>query len=691
MSILPTLSTKIIIILLLGGYSFAESPIASIASYNKAAYTYEDFNWSATSYSEYIQQVMNYQENMQSFHKSEVAWKILERYDEQMKLPRSHVIGDDAVTWQNLQILCGEQASGRSAYIGHLVDRTSTEIGRVTLCSWIAQPLDDYEELARRQSNVRLLTEDSDLFSILEDLLSTFKKSENFFLSFWNNDPFKRMAVPEKPSGDAVVSWPFMNSWIETVENSIPLLTYARCVHHVTTLMTFGLNGLSALILPVYGALKIAAKISVLLHKGPLLANGTNAFLDKAATPLIGSGGYLSTLYSYSSNDAVKGMGALMAGLLALNRTNSARDWVLDGFTFNNCLQKKLHHVAKCLHSLEMMGTALLVNPVLTLSSGVSLHELIQKLKTTQGPLQDLFAILDEPTFKGEPSLIANYGAIYRAYRLLHENLKELEPLLCALGDLDVYMSTARLYKEFKDKRVHYTFAHYALNSPEPRIALKELWSPFIDPAVVVPNSIELCKSKGANNLIVTGPNEGGKSTFVKAIAVTLILAQSIGIVPATEAVITPFSYIGTYLNITDDHGKSLFEAQVQRTKHILEHVRTMASQRYSFLLIDELFNGTEGRIGQAASCSIADYLSKNAQVISVFPTHFQQLTSLEGNGRSVNYRVSAQVDKQGTITYPFTIERGISTQNTVLDILRSEGFDRAIIEQASKLIESKQ
>lgn len=114
-----------------------------------------------------------------------------------------------------------------------------------------------------------------------------------------------------------------------------------------------------------------------------------------------------------------------------------------------------------------------------------------------------------------------------------------------------------------------------------------------------------------------------------------------------------------------------------------------MAKNKYSFVIIDELFNGTDARVGQATSYSIANYLSHNPQVVSIFPTHFPELTQLEQGGLSVNYHVSATIDQLGKISYPFLIEKGASKQNIVLDIMRNEGFNSGIIEQAAQRLAS--
>ncbi len=738
MTFLYTVWVRLSIVTLLCNYAFAESLLSPIIKQNIAAYTPETLEWPEESYDEWIHRVVRYQESLEPFKKCEIGWKIFERCSEQGPLPSNaaprndgtgkdqpsnivtsnsvtsnHVIGNDPLTWKNLQMLCGEQEQERSVYVAHLVDRTSTELGRVTLCARVAQPTDDLNELNKRQSCIRLLLENRNLFQLLDSHFSSFKKSENVFLSFWADDPFKSWVIPRKPSQSNFFRIPYITQLAESIgeslEKSVPFLTAMTVLQQGEKIISCLLAGLTTVALPTYGVLQLAqgtskrpikdnaandflsdvAKRLVGTSKRPIKDNAAYDFLSEVAQRLVGTGGPICTISSYIPSPTVQYLAYVLAGVYAADQTQRLFGTARGNFTISRCLQKKMQHVAQCIHAAEAISIALTTHPEFRLPSGVDIQALIQNLKTSNMAIEELWTLLDSNTFKGEPSTIANYGKILRAYRLMHEHMQDLEPLLCALGELDVSLSCARLYKEFEHQRVRYSFAQYRVDSDEPLIILTDLWSPFIKPSFVVPNSIELGITKGGRNLIITGPNEGGKSTFVKSIAIALILAQSIGIVPATEAALTPFSYIATYLNITDDNGKSLFEAQVQRTKHILDHIDAMATNRYSFVLIDELFNGTEAGIGQAASCSIADYLSKNPQVISVFPTHFQQLTTLEESGRSVNYKVSAVLDEQGNIRYPFKIERGISLQNTVLSILRSEGFNQTILDYTAKRLAS--
>ena len=76
--------------------------------------------------------------------------------------------------------------------------------------------------------------------------------------------------------------------------------------------------------------------------------------------------------------------------------------------------------------------------------------------------------------------------------------------------------------------------------------------------------------------------------------------------------------------------------------------------------------------------------------MISIFPTHFPELVLLENHGNSVNYKVSAVLNSAGKITYPFIVEKGISTQNIVLDIMRNENFNDTIIQQTADRLACK-
>jgi DNA mismatch repair protein MutS len=255
------------------------------------------------------------------------------------------------------------------------------------------------------------------------------------------------------------------------------------------------------------------------------------------------------------------------------------------------------------------------------------------------------------------------------------------------LGDLEAYISCARLYSESQSKQVQFCFVEYA-QEKNPLIQMENFWNPMIAPEKVIANDLYL-SGPFKRNMIITGPNAGGKSTLIKSIPVNLILAQTIGIAAASSATITPFFSIATYLNIVDDlaAGNSLFKAQVLRAQEIVNLVESTPACQFSFVALDEMFNGTSAKESTAAAYSVINHIGKNENNICVVATHFPLLTKLAENSSAFeNYKVSVNVSGTG-IHYPFKLEKGISYQHVALDILKQDGYDFSILDEASKIL----
>ena len=191
-------------------------------------------------------------------------------------------------------------------------------------------------------------------------------------------------------------------------------------------------------------------------------------------------------------------------------------------------------------------------------------------------------------------------------------------------------------------------------------------------------------------NGVLTGPNEGGKSTMLKALTLCLQLAQTTGIAPAAAMTFTPFHSIDTYLNITDDigAGNSLFKAEVLRTQQLIDRVATATPGQFNF---DEIFNGTSPVEGTAAAYSVAKHLGQFPNSMCMVPTHFPLLTQLETETTTFcNYKVSVNQFRDGSIGYPYKLEHGISNQHVALDILRNQGFDSNLVEEARSIVLDK-
>jgi len=386
--------------------------------------------------------------------------------------------------------------------------------------------------------------------------------------------------------------------------------------------------------------------------------------------------------------------------------------WARDCINFEKCLQKLLIAAARSMEATKLLYETIKEHPGLAKFDEFKDLEIpFEKCEKTGEELTQLVSLLlDTQTFKHGVSLFSNKGVITRAYILMCDFKEQLEDTLAAVGRVDAYYSLAKLCKEFEYKPVKFAFANYA-NAPTPFIKAKNFWHPLIDTDKVVPNTLTLGTDNKRPNAIITGPNEGGKSTILKALATCLIMAQTIGIVPAQTFTFTPFHSIATYLNITDDigAGNSLFKSEVLRTDTLITKIKNLKENEFSFAVFDEVFNGTSPLEGEAAAYSVAHHLSNFPKSINLIATHFPLLTKLETvTNQFANYKVSViqnkisetgDIDKssdtkdvnkntqKNTIIYPYKLEPGISNQHIAIDILRYQGFDNSILEEAETIV----
>ena len=317
------------------------------------------------------------------------------------------------------------------------------------------------------------------------------------------------------------------------------------------------------------------------------------------------------------------------------------------------------------------------------------LHALFaEHSRTTSVKLRKLCSLLLTDTFKGEPSYLSLKGRVLAAYSLMQDVKHEFAPALRALGEVDVLMSTSKLYKKFENTRVSYTFPTY-VDKDRPEITAINIWNPFVPTNKVVESSIVIGNEMPQNG-IITGPNAGGKSTFLKGLTINVLLAQTLGIAPVEKLTFTPFAKINTYMNITDDTagGNSLFKSEVLRAQQLLETVKNLKSKKFSLSIMDEMFSGTSPKEGAAAGYGVAKRLGQLENSILLLATHFPLLTELEDVTKDFkNYQVRVVRHDNGSFSYPYKLQKGKADQNVAIDILQQQGFDASILDDANEVL----
>ena len=197
-----------------------------------------------------------------------------------------------------------------------------------------------------------------------------------------------------------------------------------------------------------------------------------------------------------------------------------------------------------------------------------------------------------------------------------------------------------------------------------------------------VPNDIQMQKKR--NFLLITGPNMGGKSTYLRTTALLTILAQTGSFVPAKKARIGLVDRIFTRVGASDDlrRGRSTFMMEMIEVAHIL---RRATSQ--SLVLLDEIGRGTSTFDGLSIAWSVTEDICKRIGSRTLFATHYHQLIGLEGEVDGlVNVHVQvAQAD--GELRFLHTVADGPCDDSYGVQVAALAGLPRPVVERASDLL----
>jgi|GEM_PF-643256 len=309
-----------------------------------------------------------------------------------------------------------------------------------------------------------------------------------------------------------------------------------------------------------------------------------------------------------------------------------------------------------------------------------ALQELFNPNSTkTSADLKYLVQQLLSSSFQGSDSyLLSQQGKILATHHLMVRIKGELVPYFETHGQIDAYLAVAKLYQEFKNHpRVTFCIPTF-VESAKPIMDIDGYWHPLIDPTFVVTNTLNIGNGN-IKNLMITGPNAGGKTTSLMSLIINVIFAQSFGIAPSTRFTLTPFTKIHSYLDITTNlqEGLSLFAAEVDRAKKLKQSILSCTPGQKTFTIIDEIFSGTNPQVASDVGFQFAANLGEMQHSMTIITTHFPRLTDLEKETNTfTNYKVAdATIMPDGKVVYPFKLVPGISTQNIAAHMLHQQGI----------------
>lgn len=197
-----------------------------------------------------------------------------------------------------------------------------------------------------------------------------------------------------------------------------------------------------------------------------------------------------------------------------------------------------------------------------------------------------------------------------------------------------------------------------------------------------IPNSIEM--PKATTMLLITGPNMSGKSTYMRQLALSVVMTQMGCFVPAKEATLPIFDRIFTRIGASDDliAGQSTFMVEMMEANQALRHASVN-----SLVLFDELGRGTATFDGMALAQAIIEYLQNHVQAKTLFSTHYHELTALESQLPGlVNIHVGA-TEKDGEVIFLHKMMKGPADKSYGIHVGKLAGLPESLIARADQIL----
>ncbi|MED0667403.1 DNA mismatch repair protein MutS [Bacillus badius] len=256
--------------------------------------------------------------------------------------------------------------------------------------------------------------------------------------------------------------------------------------------------------------------------------------------------------------------------------------------------------------------------------------------------------------------------------------IPELQELSRLVSELDVLQCFAEVSEKRKYTRPELTDSR--------ELFIKDGRHPVVEKVMdsqeYVPNDCLMNKER--EMLLVTGPNMSGKSTYMRQVALTAIMAQIGCFVPAAEAKLPVFDQVFTRIGAADDliSGQSTFMVEMLEAKNAITHATNQ-----SLILFDEIGRGTSTYDGMALAQAIIEYIHEHIQAKTLFSTHYHELTVLEESLPQLkNVHVSA-VEKNGRVVFLHKIKEGAADKSYGIHVAQLAELPSDLIERANEIL----
>ena len=299
-----------------------------------------------------------------------------------------------------------------------------------------------------------------------------------------------------------------------------------------------------------------------------------------------------------------------------------------------------------------------------------------QTLKNAERYIIPELKTYEDKVLKAKGASLALEKQLYdELFDLIMPRLGELQRAAAALSELDVLTDLAERAESLDYVRPSF--------SPQRGINIKGGRHPVVERMLKEPfiaNPVYLNAQR--HLLIVTGPNMGGKSTYMRQIALITLMAYIGSFVPAESAEIGVIDRIFTRIGASDDlaSGRSTFMVEMTETANILHQ-----ATKDSLVLIDEIGRGTSTYDGLSLAWACAEWLAKKSQSLTLFATHYFELTGLPNQLKGVaNVHLDAREHNDG-IAFMHTVQEGPASKSYGLAVAALAGVPKQVIQLAKQ------
>lgn len=540
-------------------------------------------------------------------------------------LSNDNFLSMDISTRRNLEIVSSGKDNVKKGSLLWLLDQTRTSMGGRLLTNWVDRPLQDVTEINDRLNGVEELINDYELRDRLNVLLFSVKDIERISAKISYNNFTPRDCNSLQAS---LLVLPEIKKAIANAKSKILCLIKNNLVD-MTKLERI-----------LYSA--IVENAPIITRDGDFIKRGYCAELDKLSDISINS---KSLIASLEANERERtGIKTLKVGY---NR--------VFGYYF------ELSNSYKSMAPLDYIRKQTLTNGERYVSP---------ELKN----LEDEILNADEKSLQLEKELFD------KLRQTILEYIPDLQKVAANIARLDVILSFAKVSNE-------HNYCKPIVNVKDSSLQIVDGRHPTVEAHMKSGEFIAndtMLDGEQNRTMVITGPNMAGKSTYMRQVALIVLMAHLGCFVPAKSANVPIVDRIFTRVGASDDlaFNQSTFMVEMVEVANIVNNATDK-----SLIILDEVGRGTATFDGLSIAWAVLEYISNNLKAKTLFATHFHELTELEGTVEGVkNYKISVK-ELNDKIVFLRKITRGGASKSFGIQVAALAGIPKAITDRAKQIV----